>query len=180
MVAHISWAQGSLSLYSLCHNCVAPHKYSYDNYELLYCPFFQWKGYIRREGRLCIVDLAGSEKTKRTNSKGETLIEANNINRSLLVLGTSVCMCVCVCVLILKYLSKILALYIALLFTLLSVKGNCISSLSDPKRRSGHIPYRDSTLTKLLADSLSGNGMTLMVWNPCFYSRFYCIDYISM
>ena len=41
--------------------------------------------------------------------------------------------------------------------------GNCIACLADPKRRNGHIPYRDSTLTKLLADSLSGNGMTLMV-----------------
>ena len=41
--------------------------------------------------------------------------------------------------------------------------GNCISSLGDPKRRQGHIPYRDSKLTKLLADSLGGNGVTLMV-----------------
>lgn len=41
--------------------------------------------------------------------------------------------------------------------------GNCISSLGDPKKRQGHIPYRDSKLTKLLADSLGGNGVTLMV-----------------
>ncbi|KPM04409.1 kinesin-like protein 6 [Sarcoptes scabiei] len=45
------------------------------------------QGFIRKEGRLCLVDLAGSEKTKRTNSKGGTFVEANNINRSLLVLG---------------------------------------------------------------------------------------------
>ena len=41
--------------------------------------------------------------------------------------------------------------------------GYCISQLSDPKKRNGHIPYRDSKLTQLLSDSLAGNGVTLMV-----------------
>ncbi|KAH7959505.1 hypothetical protein HPB49_011552 [Dermacentor silvarum] len=40
---------------------------------------------------------------------------------------------------------------------------NCISCLADPKKRTGHIPYRDSTLTKLLADSLGGSGMALII-----------------
>ncbi|KAH9525236.1 Kinesin- protein 12 [Bulinus truncatus] len=44
----------------------------------------------------------------------------------------------------------------------LLVLGNCISHLCDPKKRQGHIP-RDSKLTKLLADYLGGNGITLMV-----------------
>ncbi|XP_070573072.1 uncharacterized protein [Ptychodera flava] len=50
--------------------------------------------------------------------------------------------------------------------------GNCISSLSDPKKKSGYIPYRDSKLTKLLADSLGGNGVTLMIAcvSPSSYS----------
>lgn len=43
------------------------------------------------------------------------------------------------------------------------VQGYCIASLSDPKKKHGHIPYRDSKLTKLLFDSLAGNGVTLMV-----------------
>jgi len=43
--------------------------------------------------------------------------------------------------------------------------GKCISALGDPKKRNGHIPYRDSKLTKLLADSIGGNGVTLMVSN---------------
>ncbi|XP_038220572.1 kinesin-like protein KIF12 [Zerene cesonia] len=77
-------------------------------------------------GKINFVDLAGSEMTKRTNSTGKTLEEANNINRSLMVLGY------------------------------------CIAQLSDGKKR-GHIPYRDSKLTKLLADSLAGNGVTLMI-----------------
>ncbi|KAJ2949321.1 hypothetical protein O0L34_g6274 [Tuta absoluta] len=77
-------------------------------------------------GKINFVDLAGSEMTKRTNSTGKTLEEANNINRSLMVLGY------------------------------------CIAQLSDGKKK-GHIPYRDSKLTKLLADSLAGNGVTLMI-----------------
>ncbi|KAI8607503.1 kinesin motor domain-containing protein, partial [Chytriomyces sp. MP71] len=41
--------------------------------------------------------------------------------------------------------------------------GNCISALADPKKRNGHIPYRDSNLTRLLADSLGGSGLALMI-----------------
>ena len=37
--------------------------------------------------------------------------------------------------------------------------GNCISALSDGSKKGGHIPYRDSTLTMLLKDSL---GMYLL------------------
>ena len=85
--------------------------------------------YITRHGKINFVDLAGSEMTKKTRSEGKTLEEANNINKSLMVLGY------------------------------------CISQLSSQKKsdRGVHIPYRDSKLTKLLADSLAGNGVTLMV-----------------
>ncbi|XP_042877136.1 LOW QUALITY PROTEIN: kinesin-like protein KIF12 [Penaeus japonicus] len=83
--------------------------------------------YITRNGKINFVDLAGSEMTKKTNSEGKTLEEANNINKSLMVLGT------------------------------------CIAALSDARKRDGHIPYRDSNLTKLLADSLAGSGVTLMI-----------------
>ncbi|RNA28201.1 kinesin KIF12 [Brachionus plicatilis] len=78
-------------------------------------------------GKLIFVDLAGSEKVKVTMSKGKQLTETNNINKSLLVLGT------------------------------------CISALSDQNKRDGHIPYRDSKLTKLLSESLGGSGITLMI-----------------
>uniref|UniRef100_UPI00398E5F17 kinesin-like protein KIF12 isoform X2 n=1 Tax=Pristiophorus japonicus TaxID=55135 RepID=UPI00398E5F17 len=40
--------------------------------------------------------------------------------------------------------------------------GNCIVALVDPKRNN-HIPYRDSKLTKLLAESLGGRGVCLMI-----------------
>lgn len=42
--------------------------------------------------------------------------------------------------------------------------GNVVSALCDPKKRAGgHIPYRDSKLTRLLKDSLGGNAKTLMI-----------------
>eukprot|EP00882_Tetradesmus_deserticola_P019825 GHRQ01021366.1.p2 GENE.GHRQ01021366.1~~GHRQ01021366.1.p2 ORF type:complete len:198 (+),score=90.96 GHRQ01021366.1:790-1383(+) len=43
--------------------------------------------------------------------------------------------------------------------------GNVISALGDDKRRlpGGHVPYRDSKLTRLLQDSLGGNSKTLMI-----------------
>ncbi|UJR35549.1 hypothetical protein I4U23_028302 [Adineta vaga] len=82
---------------------------------------------MTRQGKLIFVDLAGSEKVKLSLSKGKQLTETNNINKSLLTLGT------------------------------------CISALSDPVKRGGHIPYRDSKLTRLLADSLGGHGITLMI-----------------
>ncbi|XP_020821437.1 kinesin-like protein KIF12 isoform X2 [Phascolarctos cinereus] len=78
-------------------------------------------------GKLCFVDLAGSEKVAATCSRGELMLEASNINRSLLALG------------------------------------HCISLLLDPRQKKNHIPYRDSKLTRLLADSLGGSGITLMV-----------------
>ncbi|XP_072137683.1 kinesin-like protein KIF27 [Mobula birostris] len=41
--------------------------------------------------------------------------------------------------------------------------GNVISALGDPKRKSIHIPYRDTKITRLLKDSLGGNAKTTMI-----------------
>jgi hypothetical protein len=91
---------------------------------------------IRRKGKICFVDLAGSEKVKESKASGDTLTEALNINKSLLTLG------------------------------------NCISALAEMKKKrqstpvggtAVHVPYRDSKLTKLLSDSLGGNGLALMI-----------------
>eukprot|EP01083_Nonionella_stella_P092218 258064_1 len=42
--------------------------------------------------------------------------------------------------------------------------GNCINALCK-KQKPGHIPYRDSKLTRLLQDSLGGNCKTVMIAN---------------
>ncbi|CAG5123649.1 unnamed protein product, partial [Candidula unifasciata] len=41
--------------------------------------------------------------------------------------------------------------------------GNVISALGDVKKKSTHIPYRESKITRLLKDSLGGNAKTLMI-----------------
>ncbi|WVQ72410.1 hypothetical protein IAR50_001962 [Cryptococcus sp. DSM 104548] len=41
--------------------------------------------------------------------------------------------------------------------------GNVISTLCDPVKARGHIPYRDSKLTRMLQDSIGGNALTTMI-----------------
>ncbi|ORY03094.1 kinesin-domain-containing protein, partial [Basidiobolus meristosporus CBS 931.73] len=41
--------------------------------------------------------------------------------------------------------------------------GNVISALGDQSKKTPHVPYRDSKLTRLLQDSLGGNSYTLMI-----------------
>jgi len=41
--------------------------------------------------------------------------------------------------------------------------GNVISALGDKSKKSSHVPYRDSKLTRLLQDSLGGNSRTMMI-----------------
>lgn len=41
--------------------------------------------------------------------------------------------------------------------------GNVISALGEPRRKSSHVPYRDSKITRILKDSLGGNAQTVMI-----------------
>jgi len=77
---------------------------------------------------LYLVDLAGSESAKMTNSKGERAREAKHINQSLLTLST-----------IIQRLSE--------------DRSGGIGG-----KRTQHLPYRDSKLTRILEQALDGNA----------------------
>lgn len=93
---------------------------------------------------LYLVDLAGSERIKKSKASGERLDEAISINSSLSTLGIRSC--------------KMLVLLHDKKFT-----GNCIHALTEIKR--GHVPFRESKLTRILQDSLGGNCKTSLIVN---------------
>ena len=86
-----------------------------------------------------LVDLAGSERVKKSKAVGMRMAEAKDINKSLSTLERC-----------------ILALSKAM-----TEKKN--KSKSRKSNSDSHIPYRDSELTKLLAESLGGNSQTTML-----------------
>lgn len=88
---------------------------------------------MRSASRLALIDLAGSERSDKLGSKGKALVEGNNINKSLTVLGR--------CIRALVEIGK---------------KGG-------NKAGSTPVPFRDSVLTWYLRDSLAGNARTTML-----------------
>lgn len=94
--------------------------------------------------KINLVDLAGSERAKATGADGDTLKEGAQINKSLTTLGI-----------------VINALAAQSIATVSSSTGQSpMKSAATSKR---HIPYRDSTLTFLLKESLGGNSKTFMI-----------------
>ncbi|XP_014226698.1 kinesin-like protein Klp98A isoform X2 [Trichogramma pretiosum] len=83
-----------------------------------------------------LVDLAGSERANASGATGQRLKEGASINKSLVTLG-SVISC---------------------------LAEQCLNA-KDPagSKKTFFIPYRDSTLTWLLKDSLGGNSKTIMI-----------------
>ena len=111
-------------------------------------------GAFSRTSKLNLIDLAGSEKVKKTGAAGAALKEAQNINKSLSALGK-----------IIRLLSDSQSEKHA------ESKGKDSGKSSQNRRRQRpntkkkseqHIPYRDSKLTRLLQDSLGGNTKTLL------------------
>ncbi|KAH6910489.1 kinesin-domain-containing protein [Coprinopsis sp. MPI-PUGE-AT-0042] len=94
----------------------------------------------RCEGCLNLVDLAGSERLNVSFGPGvtekERVKETQAINKSLSALGD-----------------------------VIAALGERGSAAANANGREGHVPYRNSKLTYLLQNSLSGNSKTLMVLN---------------
>eukprot|EP00445_Apocalathium_hangoei_P020367 CAMPEP_0203890706 /NCGR_PEP_ID=MMETSP0359-20131031/34095_1 /ASSEMBLY_ACC=CAM_ASM_000338 /TAXON_ID=268821 /ORGANISM="Scrippsiella Hangoei, Strain SHTV-5" /LENGTH=818 /DNA_ID=CAMNT_0050812371 /DNA_START=8 /DNA_END=2464 /DNA_ORIENTATION=+ len=93
------------------------------------CPINDGKFQRIRSSTLNLIDLAGSERVKKSGAEGQRMREGQNINSSLSVLG--------------QVISKLAA----------EGKGRPVK----------HVPFRQSKLTYLLTDALSGNSRTLMV-----------------
>ncbi|KAL6122799.1 hypothetical protein NUSPORA_00057 [Nucleospora cyclopteri] len=79
-----------------------------------------------REGVLCLIDLAGSERLSQSKAENERLRETQNINKSL------------------------------------SALGNVFTSI---RRKEKHVPFRDSKLTHIMQEYLTGNSRTAMIVN---------------
>lgn len=114
------------------------------------------------------IDLAGSERASQTNSAGTRLKEGCHINRSLLTLGT----------VIRKlrlpykhYVSIFVICYEVLILTWTPdthghFTRNWLSKSNEfgcSKGKNGHIPFRDSKLTRILQSSLGGNARTAII-----------------
>ncbi|KAL5283822.1 KIF16B family protein [Megaselia abdita] len=87
--------------------------------------------------KIHLVDLAGSERANATGATGQRLKEGAHINKSLVTLGSVI--------------------------SALAEQSNRNSISTGDTKKILYIPYRDSTLTWLLKDSLGGNSKTIMI-----------------
>ena len=95
--------------------------------------------------RLTLVDLAGSERTRKTQTSGERLREAGNINKSLMVLGQ--------CMETMRANQRTVA---RSLNTAVS-EGDRLDT-RDVKKGLAIVPFRHSKLTEVLMDYFVGEG----------------------
>lgn len=96
------------------------------------------------------MDLAGSERTKHTQTSGERLREAGNINKSLMVLGQ--------CMETMRANQRIIARSLAS-----SVTSDSRLDTREVKRGLGVVPFRHSKLTEILMDYFVGEGHAVRV-----------------
>lgn len=93
--------------------------------------------------RLTLIDLAGSERSKNTQTSGERLKEAGNINKSLMVLGQ--------CIEVMRANQKRVA-------QSLGTSESQRSDTRDIKKSLAVVPFRHSKLTEVLMDYFTGEG----------------------
>lgn len=105
--------------------------------------------------KINLVDLAGSERVESSGVTGINFKEAININKSLTSLGIVI--------------SKLAANtgkseeVKKISSPRPTMKSNKRSSIVGTKPSGEHVPYRDSTLTWILKESLGGNSKTIMI-----------------
>jgi len=118
---------------------------------------------VERKSKICLIDLAGSERLSTTGATGDRLKEATNINSSLSTLGD-----------VIRKLSDQGISNSKMMNGSISNGANGANGVGDDAnvesavtRRSSvsnvHIPYRNSILTWILKDSLGGNSKTAIV-----------------
>ena len=108
----------------------------------------------QKVSKVYLVDLAGSERVTISGARGDRLKEANHINISLSVLGD-----------VIKSLGDLTKKNTTSSSSSLSGKQlrNNDSTGYKNDNTSGFIPYRNSTLTMILKESLGGNSHAIMV-----------------
>jgi hypothetical protein len=126
-----------------------------------------------RLGKLHLVDLAGSERLNESKAEGGTLVETQNINKSLLALGDVLHALSTNATALLKNQRLEYGSTSAFNSPVTSTEGTPTprTSQSQPnttlntpmKPTRVHIPYLNSKLTHLLKDSLGGNTKTVMM-----------------
>ncbi|WVW85845.1 hypothetical protein I302_107883 [Kwoniella bestiolae CBS 10118] len=92
--------------------------------------------------RLAIVDLAGSERTRNTQTTGDRLKEAGNINKSLMVLGQ--------CLEVLRSNQQ-----------KMSSNNTAVST----KKKLAVVPFRHSKLTEVFQNFFVGDGRAVIIVN---------------
>ena len=105
-----------------------------------------------KAGKLNLVDLAGSERQSKTQAEGARLKEATKINLSLSALGN-----------VITAIGALFSVNISLRSYHRPDSFRFLFGAASGKK--GHIPYRDSKLTRLLQSSLGGNTKTVMCAN---------------
>lgn len=109
------------------------------------------------------MDLAGSERTKHTQTTGDRLKEAGNINKSLMVLGQ--------CMEVMRSNQRRLAISLSQ-----GVSKDSRMDTRDVKKGLAVVPFRHSKLTEALMDYFIGDGRVVSFVQ--IFSICSAIDYI--